>query len=216
MRTFIILLFAGFMSIGAFAQKTTKLALLKYRGGDWYSDPTSLSNISKFVDEHLGMNLDPNYATVDVASPEIFNYPFLHITGHGNIIFTDQEAQNLRNYMLGGGFLYVDDNFGLDPYIRPAMKKVFPELDFVELPFDHPIYHQKYDFPNGLPKIHKHNGLPPQGFALIWKGRVVCFYTYECDITDGWEDPEVHHDPEAKRQEALRMGADILQFVFTQ
>lgn len=217
MRSTILLFLVGLMSLGAVAQKTTKLALMKYRGGgDWYSDPTSLSNISIFVDEHLNMNLDPDYATVEVGSPEIFNYPFLHITGHGNIIFSDQEAQNLRNYLLGGGFLYIDDNFGINPFIRPAMKKVFPELEFIELPFDHPIYHQKYDFPNGLPKIHEHNGLPPQGFALLWKGRVICFYTYECDITDGWEDPEVHHDPEEKRQAALRMGANILQFVFTQ
>lgn len=217
MRTVILLVFVGLLSSSGFAQQGTKLALLKYRGGgDWYADPTALPNISKFVNEELEMNLDPDYATVEAGSPEIFNYPFLHITGHGNIIFSDQEAQNIRNYLIGGGFLYIDDNYGLDPYIHPAMKKVFPELEFVELPFDHPIYHQSYDFNNGLPKIHEHDGKSPQGFALMWKGRVVCFYTYECDITDGWEDGEVHNNPPAKRKEALEMGANIIEFAFTQ
>jgi hypothetical protein len=199
------------------AQGQLKLALLKYRGGgDWYADPTALPNISRFVNQELGMNLDPNYSTVEVGSPEIFNYPFLHITGHGNIIFNDEEARNLRTYLMGGGFLYIDDNYGLDKFIRPAMKKVFPELDFVELPFDHPIYHQKYKFANGLPKIHEHDGKPAQGFALLWKGRVVCYYTYETDITDAWEDPDVHNNPPDVRLKALQMGANIIQFAFTQ
>lgn len=199
------------------AQGQLKLALLKYRGGgDWYADPTALPNISRFVNQELGMNLDPNYSTVEVGSPEIFNYPFLHITGHGNIIFNDEEARNLRTYLMGGGFLYIDDNYGLDKFIRPAMKKVFPELDFLELPFDHPLYHQKYKFANGLPKIHEHDGKPAQGFALLWKGRVVCYYTYETDITDAWEDPDVHNNPPDVRLKALQMGANIIQFAFTQ
>lgn len=202
---------------GAFGQSSLKLGLLKYRGGgDWYADPTALPNISRYVNQELGMNLDPDYGTVEVGSPEIFNFPFLHITGHGNILFSEEEAANLRNYLLAGGFLYIDDNYGLDPFIRPAMKKVFPELEFIELPFSHPIYSTPNPFPNGLPKIHEHDGKEPQGFALIWQGRVVCFYTYECDITDGWEDAGVHNNSPEKRQAALRMGANILRYAFTQ
>ena len=135
-------------------------------------------------------------------------------TGHGRIAFNDAEAQNLRTYLEGGGFLHVDDNYGMDKYLRPAMKKVFPELEFVEIPFNHPIYHQKFDFANGLPKIHEHDNKPPRGYGLIWKGRVVCFYTVETDLNDGWEDPEVHKDPEEKRLQALRMGCNLIEYAF--
>ncbi len=195
---------------------TMKIGLLKYNGGgDWYANPTSLKNLSEFCNQHLGTSLDPDYATVEVGSAELFDYPMIHITGHGNIIFSDAEAENLRNYLIGGGFLHISDNYGLDRFIRLAMKKVFPELDFVELPFQHPIYHQAFEFPAGLPKIHEHDGKPPQGFGLIYKGRLVCFYDYECDLGDGWEDWEVHKDPEALRQKALQMGANIVQYAFT-
>lgn len=206
------------LSLPAWAQQGgLQLALLKYRGGgDWYADPTALPNIAHYVNAHLDMNLNPDYATVDASSPELFNYPFVHITGHGNILFSTEEAENLRNYLVSGGFLYIDDNYGLDQFIRPAMQKVFPELEFIELPFDHPIYQQPYSFPNGLPKIHEHEGKAPQGFGLLYKGRVVCYYTYETDITDGWEDAEVHNNPPAKREQALRMGANIIQYAFTQ
>lgn len=208
------------MGLGLHAQAppyTIKLALLKYRGGgDWYANPTSLKNLSEFCNTHLHTRIDPDYATVDVGSSEIFNYPFIHMTGHGNVVFSDQEAKNLRQYLIGGGFLHIDDNYGMDPYVRVAMKKVFPELDFVELPFDHPIYHKAFEFKNGLPKIHEHDGKPPQGFGLIYQGRLVCFYSYETDLGDGWEDPEVHNDPEYKRQQALKMGANIVQFAFEQ
>ncbi|MHC1774778.1 MAG: DUF4159 domain-containing protein [Lentimicrobium sp.] len=192
-----------------------QIALLKYRGGgDWYANPTSLSNLIEFCNRNLKTNIDRDYATVDAGSGDIFNYPFVHMTGHGNVVFDEQEAMNLRNYMIAGGFLHIDDNYGIDPYIRPMMKKVFPELDFIELPFSHPIYHQQYDFPNGLPKIHEHDDKPPQGFGLIREGRLVCFYSYECDLGDGWEDQAVHNDPEENRQKALRMGANIIQYVF--
>jgi len=198
------------------AQKGLQIALLKYNGGgDWYANPTSLTNLIKFCNENLGTSLVKDYATVEAGSPEIFNYPFLHMTGHGNVFFSEQEAQNLRTYLLAGGFLHIDDNYGMDPFVRPQMKKVFPELDFVELPFEHPIYHQKYEFPNGLPKIHEHDNKPPQGFGLIYEGRLVCFYTYECDLGDGWEDPDVHHDSQAARLKALQMGANIVGYVFT-
>jgi hypothetical protein len=192
-----------------------KLALLKYNGGgDWYANPTSLTNLGKFCNKELKTNFDISYATVEVGSAELFNYPFIHMTGHGNVVFSDLEAKNLRTYLLAGGFLHIDDNYGMDPFIRPSMKKVFPELDFIELPFSHPVYHQKFNFPNGLPKIHQHDGKPPQGFGLIWQGRLICFYSYECDLGDGWEDPEVHKDPEEKRIQALQMGANLVSFVF--
>ncbi len=194
---------------------TLKFALLKYSGGgDWYSNPTALTNLAEFCNRELGMNIDPDYATVEVGNADLFNYPFIHMTGHGNVVFSDAEAENLRTYLIAGGFLHIDDNYGMDPFVRIAMKKVFPETDFVELPWEHPIYHQRFDFSSGLPKIHKHDGKPPQGFGLLWQGRLVCFYSYECDLGDGWEDPEVHKDPESVRKLALQMGGNIVSFVF--
>ena len=208
--------YASVAQQGAKKEYSFKLALLKYGGGgDWYANPTSLPNLAKFCNENLGTNIDPEYATVEPGSMEIFNYPYVHITGHGNIYFTPEEAANLRKYLISGGFLHISDNYGLDKYIRRELKKVFPDAELVELPFDHPIYHQKYDFPHGLPKIHKHDGLPPQGFGIIYHGRLVVFYDYECDLGDGWEDPEVHHDPPEKREAALKMGANILSYVFS-
>ena len=192
-----------------------KLGLLKYGGGgDWYANPTSLPNLALFCNKFLNTNLDPDYATVEVGSLELFSYPFVHMTGHGNVVFSSQEAANLRSYLTSGGFLHIDDNYGMDPFIRPAMKRVFPELEFVELPFNHPVYRQKYEFPNGLPKIHEHDKKPPKGYGLIWKGRLVCFYSYETDLGDGWEDPEVHKNTEETRGKALRMGANLVQYAF--
>jgi hypothetical protein len=196
---------------------SVQIALLKYNGGgDWYANPTSLPNLISFCNTNIGTTINPDPATVEVGSPDIFNYPFIHMTGHGNVVFSTQEAKNLRNYLLAGGFLHIDDNYGMDKFVRPQMKKVFPELDFVELPFDHPVYHQKYAFNNGLPKIHLHDNKPPQGFGLIYEGRLLCFYTYECDLGDGWEDWEVHKDSEKTRTKALKMGANLVQYVFTQ
>src|SRR5210317_1602028 len=164
-------------------QAQLQIALLKYNGGgDWYANPTSLPNLIEFCNNNLGTDLEEDYATVEAGSPDIINYPFVHMTGHGNVIFSPGEAKNLREYLISGGFLHIDDNYGLDKYIRPQMKKVFPELDFVELPFDHPIYHQKYSFPKGLPKVHEHDEKAPQGFGILYKGRLVCFYDYECDL----------------------------------
>lgn len=194
---------------------TLKLGLLKYNGGgDWYSNPTALPNLAQFCNKNMGTNFDPNYGTVEVGSLDIFNYPFLHLTGHGNVVFSDREAANLRQYLSGGGFLHIDDNYGMDPYIRPAMKKVFPELELVELPFEHEIYKQKYNFPNGLPKIHAHDGKAPRGYGLIWKGRLICFYSVECDLGDGWENQEVHNDPPENRLKALQMGANLVKYAF--
>ncbi|MEG2666440.1 MAG: DUF4159 domain-containing protein, partial [Bacteroidales bacterium] len=169
------------------------------------------------VNKEGNLDLNPDYLTVEVGSEAIFNYPFIHLTGHGNVVFSHSEVANLRAYLVGGGFLHIDDNYGLNRYIRLEMKKVFPELEFVELPVSHPIYHQRFDFSKtGLPKIHEHDNQRPQGFALIYEGRVVCFYTYECDLGDGWEDKEVHNDREELHRKALEMGSNILEFAFTQ
>ena len=193
-----------------------RLGLLKYSGGgDWYANlETSLRNLAVFSNQNLGMNINPEQGLVEAGSPDIYNYPFVHMTGHGNVVFSPQEAQNIRNYLIAGGFLHISDNYGMDKFIRPQMKKVFPELDFVELPFNHPVYHQKYDFPSGLPKIHEHENKMPQGFGLIYEGRLVCFYDFECDLGDGWEDAEIHKDSDETRKKALQMGANLLQYVF--
>jgi hypothetical protein len=206
-----------FISFGQQANTSVRFAVLKYSGGgDWYANPTSVRNLLQFCNKEMSMNIDPEYSVVDVGSSDIYNYPFVHMTGHGNVVFNQAEAENLRNYLISGGFLHIDDNYGMDPFVRPEMRKVFPELEFVELPFSHPIYHQKWDFPNGLPKIHEHNDLPPKGYGLVYEGRLVCFYTSECDLGDGWEDSSVHRDSEAIRTLALRMGANIISYVFTE
>lgn len=195
---------------------SSKVAVLKYNGGgDWYANPTSLTNLIHFAKRNLNMNINPTYDIVDVGSDDIFQYPFVHMTGHGNVVFSVDEAENLRNYLIAGGFLHIDDNYGMDGYIRPEMKKVFPELDFVELPFSHPIYHQEFSFENGLPKIHEHDNQPSRGYGIIFEGRLVCFYSYESDLGDGWEDQEVHNDSDYIRLLALQMGANILEYVFT-
>ena len=188
-----------------------QVAKLQYEGGgDWYSNPTSLPNLISFVRRNTNIQLDEQEYLVKPGGNQIFQFPFVYMTGHGNVIFSDEEAQNLRKYLIAGGFLHVDDNYGMDKFIRREMKKVFPELDFVEVDFEHDIFHAQYPFDQGLPKIHEHDGKSPQGFALFWEGRMVCFYTYECDLGDGWEDPSVHNDPEEVRQKALQMGANIL------
>jgi hypothetical protein len=212
--TLILLLVACYPSIAQ--NYSFKIAKLKYNGGgDWYANKTSLPNLIRFCNQNLNMNIAPSEAVVEVGSPEIFSYPFIHMTGHGNVVFSDAEASNLRNYLLSGGFLHIDDNYGLDKYIRKEMKKVFPEHDFIELPYNHPIYKQKYNFTSGLPKIHEHDSKPPQGFGIIHKGRLVCFYTYETDLGNGWEDAEIHNDPDHIRQQAFRMGANIITYAVT-
>lgn len=199
------------------AQEKLRIGLLKYSGGgDWYANPTSLPNLIKFCNDNLHTNIDPEPAIVEPADPALFNYPFVHMTGHGNVIFSEQEINNMKKYFEAGGFLHIDDNYGMDAYIRRELKKIFPDQDFVELGPNHPIFHQRYDFPNGLPKIHEHDNKPPQAFAFFLNGRMVCLYTYECDLGDGWEDTRVHGDSEATHLKALQMGANIIQYVFTQ
>ncbi len=215
MRILLLIIFLALSAIN-FAQNTSvKIGLLKYSGGgDWYANPTSLKNLIQFCNTNLGTNIAKEAVEIEVGSKDIFNLPFIHMTGHGNVIFSDRDRENLRNYLISGGFLHIDDNYGMDEFVRREMKKVFPEANFVELPVNHPIYHQKFDFPNGLPKIHEHDAKPPKGFGIFYEGRLICFYTYETDLGDGWEDQAVHKDSEETRTKALKMGANIISYVF--
>jgi hypothetical protein len=211
---FVTALFLG-LSAGLQAQASYEVAVLKYKGGgDYYANPTALPNLVEFCNENIGTDISAEVPFVEVGSIELFDYPMVHLTGHGNVVFNAADADNLRAYLTAGGFLHIDDNYGLDAFIRPQIKKVFPDLEFVELPFSHPIYHQTYDFNEGLPKVHEHDGNPPQGFGLFYEGRMVCFYSYESDLGDGWEDSTVHKDSDETRQKALRMGANIIEFAF--
>ena len=206
-------------SQAGFAQENGQLQLAKVKyngGGDWYANKTALPNLAQYANSKLGTNLSTSDAVVEIGSPDIYQYAFLYLTGHGNISFSENEATNLRQYLISGGFLHIDDNYGLDQFIRLEMKKVFPELEFIELPFNHPIYRQPYTFSKGLPKIHEHDGKPAQGFGLIYQGKLVCYYSYESDLGNGWEDRSVHNDPEEKRQEALQMGTNLIYYIFTQ
>lgn len=192
-----------------------EIALLKYDGGgDWYANPTSLPNLIQFCNENLGTKIEPDPVTVEPGSTAIFDYPFCHMTGHGNVVFSKAERQNLRAYLESGGFLHIDDNYGMSPYIRREIKKLFPDQELKELPATHPIFSTFHTFPNGLPKIHEHDGLPPQAFGIILEGRLVLLFTYESDLGDGWEAQEVHNDPEEIRLQALNMGANIIKYVF--
>lgn len=198
-----------------FSQNTYQIAILKYNGGgDWYANPTALPNLVDFCNENINTNIKKEIAIVEVGSLDIYNYPFIHMTGHGNIVFSSEEVENLGTYLLSGGFLHIDDNYGMDPYVRSEIRKVFPNTNLVEIPPSHPIFNQKYNFKNGLPKIHEHDQNPSQAFGVFMEGKLVLLYTYESDLGDGWEDPEVHNDSKETRLEALKMGSNILEFVF--
>lgn len=191
------------------------LAVLKYKGGgDWYSNPTALPNLVKYCNTHINTNINENIQMVEAGSIDIFQYPLLHMTGHGNVFFSEDDAQNLRNYLISGGFLHIDDNFGMEPYITKELKKIFPNKDLVEIPKNHPIFSSAFEFPNGLPKIHEHNGKAPQALGIFYEGRLVLLFTFESDLGDGWEDEEVHNDPETIREKALKMGANIVKYAF--
>ena len=201
--------------INTYAQKT-QVAVLKYKGGgDWYSNPTSLPNLVKFCNQMIKTDIDVNVAVVDAGSIDIFNYPFVQMTGHGNVFFDENDVDNIRNYLLAGGFLHIDDNYGMKDYAMSQMQKVFPELQWVELPYSHEIFQKPYSFPDGLPKIHEHDNKAPRAFAMIYEGRIVCLLTYECDLGDGWEDQRVHYDSNETRQKALQMGANIISYAFS-
>lgn len=199
----------------AFQGYTQEIALVKYQGGgDWYANPSSLVNLIRYCNSTIQTKIKPKPATVEPKSPDIFNYPYLHMTGHGNVIFTDDEESNLRNYLNSGGFLHIDDNYGMNEYIRKAIKKMYPSNNLVEIPAQHAIFQKPFLFPNGLPKIHEHDNKRPQAFGIFVKNRLVLLYTYECDLGDGWEDAEVHNDPIEIRQKALKMGANIINYIF--
>ena len=190
-----------------------KIGVLKYNGGgDWYANPTALPNLIQFCNKNLNTNINPSYDEIEIGNSELFNYPWVHLTGHGNVVFDSREVANLRAYLIAGGFLHISDNYGLDPFIRKEMKKVFPEADFIELPLNHEIYQTPYQFKNGLPKIHEHDNNTPLGLGLFYEGKLICFYDYECDLGDGWEDEEVHNDSEEIRTKALKMGANIVSY----
>ena len=212
-----ILFILLFSPLFLFSQNSYQIAVLKYNGGgDWYANPTSLPNLVEFCNENINTNIKREIATVEVGSLDVFNYPFLHMTGHGNVVFSAKEAENLRNYLLSGGFLHIDDNYGMDPFVRSEIKKIFPNNDLVEIPPSHDVFHQTYKFTNGLPKIHEHERNNPQAFGIFIEGKLILLYTYESDLGDGWEDQEVHNDSQQTRLEALKMGSNILEFVFTQ
>lgn len=195
-------------------QKTSydyQIAVLKYNGGgDYYANPTSLPNLARYCNQNFHTKIDIETPFVEVGSALLFTYPFVHMTGHGNVVFSNAELENMRNYMLGGGFIHIDDNYGMDQFIRLEIQKMFPTNKLVEIPFSHPIFHYPYNFQNGLPKIHEHDGKRPQAFGIFDNGRLCLLYTYETDLGDGWEDEEVHHDPPEKHEEALKMGTNIL------
>lgn len=212
MRLKIFYLFIVF-SVGTIEGQN--IAVLQYSGGgDWYSNPTSIANLVRFCNENIQTTIQQQSVTVTPNSIDIFDYPLVHMTGHGNVFFTQDDAKNLRSYLLSGGFLHIDDNYGMDQYLRKELIKIFPNKELKEIPVDHPIFSYVFNFPEGLPKIHEHNNDRPQAFGLYEKGRLMLLYTYESDLGDGWEDPEIHNDPESVRLKALRMGANIVKYAF--
>jgi len=200
----------------SFTSFSQEIALLKYSGGgDWYANPTSLPNLIRFCNSNIHTQIKVKPSTVEPGNPDLLSYPFVHMTGHGNVVFSDNDINNLRNYLNGGGFLHIDDNYGMDQYIRKEIKKIFPNNNLVEIPANHPIFQKPFPFPSGLPKIHEHDAKRPQAFGIFVENKLVLLYTYECDLGDGWEDPEVNNDPTEVRQKALKMGANIINYIFT-
>ncbi|MFT7442347.1 MAG: hypothetical protein ACI9Q3_000717 [Maribacter sp.] len=212
MKQILFLIFTFlFLSINA-----QDVAILKYNGGgDWYANPTAIPNLVAFANANIKTNISKNSQTVNAESEDIFNFPMLFMTGHGNVLFSDEEATNLKNYLISGGFLHISDNYGLDKFIRPELKKIFPELEMQEIPSNHPIYNQTFKFPNGMPKIHEHDKKNAQGFGLFYEGRLIVLYDYETDLSDGWEDEIIHNNPKEVREKALKMGSNIIEYAFT-
>lgn len=204
-----------FIVCASFSPSSYQVAVMKYRGGgDWYGNPSSLSNLVEFCNRELGMDISPRYEIVEAGSPELLNYPFVHMTGHGNVEWNSEERENIKRWLRGGGFLHIDDNYGMDPYIRPQLQNLFNDAELTEIGANHPIFEAPYSLPDGLPKIHEHDGNSPQAFGIFLDGRLAVFYTFEADLGDGWEDPEVHNDPVEIRQKALQMGANLISYAF--
>jgi len=209
-------LIAFFIFLFSLTMNSQEVAILKYDGGgDWYANPTALPNLIEFCNENIETNINKKPITVEASSIDIFNYPIVFMTGHGNVYFDETAVENLRSYLTSGGFLHISDNYGLDAYVRREIKKVFPNIELQEIPYNHPIYHQTFDFENGVPKIHEHEKNTPQGFGIFYEGELVCFYDYESDLSDGWENETVHNDPKEIREKALKMGANIIEYAFT-
>jgi len=199
----------------SFTSFSQEIALVKYSGGgDWYANPTSLPNLIKFCNANINTKIKAKPGVVQPSSPDLFSYPFVHMTGHGNVVFSDADVTNLRNYLNSGGFLHIDDNYGMDQYIRKEIKRLFPNKDLIEIPATHAIFQKPFLFSNGLPKIHEHDAKRPQAFGIFIENKLVLLYTYECDLGDGWEDPDVHNDPIEVREKALKMGANIINYIF--
>jgi hypothetical protein len=214
-KPFFLSFFLLLTSIYSLKVNAQEIAILKYNGGgDWYSNPTALPNLVEFTNKNAKTSINKNPQSVAIGSEDLFNYPMVFITGHGNVYFSDDEALNLKNYLISGGFLQISDNYGLDKFIRRELKKVFPKLDFLEVPNNHPIYNQTFKFPNGMPKIHEHDKKPAQGFGIFHEGRLVVFYDYQTDLSDGWEDEIIHNNPKKVREKALKMGANIIEYAF--
>jgi hypothetical protein len=208
-------LLSFFIFLFALIANAQEIALLKYSGGgDWYANPTSLPNLIKFCNQNINTTIKQKPVTVEPGSVDLFSYPFVHLTGHGNVVFNDNEVQNLQNYLTSGGFLHIDDNYGMDKYIRKEIKKIFPNDELIEIPATHKIFQGPFSFPNGLPKIHEHEKQKPQAFGIFIDGRLALVYTYETDLGDGWEDEEVHNNPKEVRERALKMGANLVYYVF--
>jgi hypothetical protein len=204
-----------YLFITTFQSEAQEIALLKYSGGgDWYANPTSLPNLISYTNRNINTKIKPKPATVEPSSPDLLSYPFIHMTGHGNVVFSDADIENLRNYLTAGGFLHIDDNYGMNEYIRREISKIFPSIDLIEIPTSHPIFQKPNSFPTGIPKIHEHDGKRPQAFGIFIDARLALLYTYETDLGDGWEDPEVNNDPVEIREKALKMGANILNYIF--
>lgn len=220
MKYFLLIIIFSISELSAQSLSNTdigfQIARLKYSGGgDWYNDPSAEINLLNFISENTNIVTNPNYVFADIETRDIFNYPFVFITGHGNIVFSQKNIKTIKDYLENGGFIYVDDDYGLDKAFRREIKKVFPNNPLQEIPFDHPIYHSFYDFPNGPPKTHEHNNKPPRGYGIFIDKRLVLYYTYESNPSDGWADPEVHNDPQAKREEALKFGTNLIVYVLS-
>ena len=208
----IIFLFLTYISVSTYAQD---VAILKYNGGgDWYANPTAIPNLIAFTNQNIKTNISKSPRIVSVGSEDLFSFPIVFMTGHGNIYLSDDEAKNLKNYLISGGFLHISDNYGLDKFIRRELKKVFSKLELIEIPANHPIYNQSYKFPKGIPKIHEHDKKQAEGFGLFHNGRLVVFYDHETDLSDGWEDAEIHNNPKNVREKALKMGANLIEYAF--